>query len=360
MSEQMSIFDFLLPRYYINKPIRMIELFAGIGSQLKSLEVLKRYYPQIQFESYKTCEWALNSIIGYNAIHNNKYESTNNLDKEFIAKELFRLGVSIDYDKPATYQQLKRIDQKKLNLAYDSIKECHNLVNIMNVKGEDLGIVDTDKYDYILTYSFPCQDLSNAGLKKGCAISQKDGGTRSGLLWEVERLLNECQKIGNLPQILLMENVPDLVNQNFVKQFQKWRDKLESLGYSSYCEILNAKDYQMPQNRKRVFCISILGEQNYSFPKKVERIYNLEHMIEDNVDEKYFLSEEQIEDIRHWNAHEKPLETLEKTQRNNYSPTITTRTGDYTSSMILVKQNKNNRGGNSCAIILERNNEDKK
>lgn len=152
---QMSIFDFTLPRFTFNKPLRVIELFAGIGSQLKSLEVMKRYYPELKFESWRTCEWALNSIIGYNAIHNHKYENTNNLDKEFLAKELFKLGVSLDYNQPATYEKLKRVDQKKLNLAYESINECHNLVNIMNVKGSDLGIIDTDKYDYLLTYSFP-------------------------------------------------------------------------------------------------------------------------------------------------------------------------------------------------------------
>lgn len=118
------------------------------------------------------------------------------------------------------------------------------------------------------------------------------------MLWEVERLLNECKKLGNLPKILLLENVPDLVNFKFVKSFQKWRDKLESLGYSSYCEILNAKNYQMPQNRKRVFCISILGECNYSFPKKIHRTYNLGDLLEDKngkmVDEKYFLSPKMI------------------------------------------------------------------
>lgn len=184
----MNLFNFDKEYKKIRKQIRLIEFFAGIGAQAKALEILG-----VPFESHKICEWAANSIIGYNAIHNHIYKNENHLDSDFLANELFKLGVSLDYNKPAELKQLKRLNNDKLNFIYESIHKTNNLVNIMNVHGEDLEITDTDKFEYILTYSFPCQDLSNAGNKKGCA---KDSGTRSGLLWEVDRILTELVKGG--------------------------------------------------------------------------------------------------------------------------------------------------------------------
>jgi len=148
--QQMSIFDDVLPRYLINKKIRVISLFSGIGCQEKGLEIFN-----IPFESYKTCEWAANSIIGFNAIHNHIYTNKNTLDKDFVANELCKKGVSLDYNKPATLNELKRLNINKLNLIYEGIENMHNLVNIMNVKGGDLEINEKDKYCYLLTYSFP-------------------------------------------------------------------------------------------------------------------------------------------------------------------------------------------------------------
>lgn len=126
---------------------------------------------------------------------------------------------------------------------------------------------------------------------------EKDSGTRSGLLWEVERILDECKELGNLPTILLLENVPEVVGSNNVEHFKLWRYKLEQLGYSNYDKILNAKDYGIPQNRRRCFMVSILGEYNYSFPKELPLKLKLKDMLEDNVDEKYYLSQKMIEYI---------------------------------------------------------------
>lgn len=121
---------------------------------------------------------------------------------------------------------------------------------------------------------------------------EKGSGTRSGLLWEVERILDECN--GNLPQVLLMENVPQVIGKKNIKDFQLWRSKLESLGYSNYVELLNAKNYGIPQNRNRCFMVSILGNYHYSFPKKMPLKLKLKDMLEKNVDEKYYLSEKAI------------------------------------------------------------------
>lgn len=187
--QQMSIFDDVIERYKITKPIRLIEFFSGIGSQAKSLQVLG-----VKFEHYKTCEWAFNSYCAYNSIHIKDFtDYSADLTKEQLIKKV--LGTSTNYDEPLTEEQLNRKPIEWLKTAYNNIKATNNLINIMEVKGKDLEIVDTDKYEYILTYSFPCQDLSNAGKKAGMSVSQKHGGTRSGLLWEVERILQECKDI---------------------------------------------------------------------------------------------------------------------------------------------------------------------
>ena len=190
-----------------------------------------------------------------------------------------------------TLEQIKRLKEIDLYTIYENIYVTNNLVNIQQVKGEDLEIVDTDKYDYILTYSFPCQDLSLAGKGKGMS----DTSTRSGMLWEVERILTECYELGTMPQILLMENVPQVHGTDNVQDFNKWQLRLEELGYQSYWEDLSATEYQIPQTRNRTFMVSILGNYNYNFPKKTKLKLRLKDLLETNVDEKYYLSQKMIE-----------------------------------------------------------------
>ena len=112
-------------------------------------------------------------------------------------------------------------------------------------------------------------------------------------MWEVERLLDECSE---LPQVLLLENVPQIISKSNgnLENFQSWRRKLESLGYSNYVQLLNAKDYGIPQNRNRCFMVSILGEYHYTFPKKKKLELKLKDLLEDKVDEKYYLSDDVV------------------------------------------------------------------
>lgn len=155
MNEQCSIFDFVDADYIykINKPIRLIEFFAGVGAQHKALTNIKA-----NFESYKICEWALPSIIGYNAIHLGNFNGIwdNENDKNKIAQFLYDKGVSLNYNEPATLEQLKRVDIERLRQCANSIVNLHNLVDISRVKGDTLDIVDKDAYTYMLTYSYPC------------------------------------------------------------------------------------------------------------------------------------------------------------------------------------------------------------
>ena len=327
IDNQTNIFEMLYETYKITKPIRLITLFSGYDSQALALR-----YLGVKFEHYKTCEWAIKSIQALKDLHfgedNTDYSKELYIDE--IKEYLFNKGISSNYNDPMSKEQVSRLNEKQVRTIYNNIKATHNLVNIQQVKGNDLCIKDTDKFTYLLTYSFPCQDLSLAGKGKGMS----DTTTRSGMLWEVERILTECKE---KPQILLMENVPQVHGEGNKEDFNKWQFRLEELGYKNYWQDLIATDYGIPQTRNRCFMLSILGDYNYTFPKPTPLKLKLKDMLEENVDDKYYLSDKQIKDIQSWNAYEKPLDNMEKTDKNNISPTLTTRSGAYAAGMILVK-----------------------
>ena len=262
-------------------------MFSGYGSQALALK-----YLGVEFEHWKICEWAIKSIQAYKDIHYNNinFDFSGDLTKENLVKVLYELGISSNYNEPMTKQQIQRLNEKQLRNILNNIVITKNLVNIQQVKGEDLDIVDTNKYDYILTYSFPCQDLSLAGKGKGMS----DTSTRSGMLWEVERILTECKELDTLPQILLMENVPQVHGTDNVNDFNKWQLRLEELGYKNYFQDLIATDYGIPQTRNRCFMISILGDYSYTFPKPIPLKLKLKNLLEDNVDERYYLSDKML------------------------------------------------------------------
>ena len=137
-----------------------------------------------------------------------------------------------------------------------------------------------------LTYSSPCQDFSNAGLQRG---GQEGSGTRSSLLWEVKRAV-----LAKHPAYLMMENVKALVSQKFLPTFKQWLDWLSGEGYVNFVQVLNAKDYGIPQNRERVFVVSMKENTWFNFPQPVELKLRLKDMLEDKVDEKYYLPQEKV------------------------------------------------------------------
>lgn len=122
----------------------------------------------------------------------------------------------------------------------------------------------------------------------------KGSHTRSGLLWEVERILNEVE---NLPQVLLMENVPQVHSKKNMPDFQKWIDFLKSKGYSNFWQDLNAKDYGVAQNRNRCFMVSLLGDWNYKFPQPIPLEKTMKDYLEDEVDEKYYIKSEKADKL---------------------------------------------------------------
>ena len=157
MENQTNIFEMLYPTFKIDKPIRLIELFAGYGSQALALK-----YLGIEFEHWKICEWAIKSIQAYKDIHftNDNTDYSNGFYKQKLQEMLLELGISSNYNEPMTKQQIDRLSEEQLRTIWNNIVATHNLVNIQQVKGSDLEISDIDKYCYMMTYSFPCQDLS--------------------------------------------------------------------------------------------------------------------------------------------------------------------------------------------------------
>lgn len=217
--------------YKITKPVRLIELFAGIGSQAKALELLG-----VDFEHWKVCEFDDYAMKSYNAVHNTNFKTS----------------------------------------------------DIQNLTASDLEIKDKDKYEYIMTYSYPCTDISIAGKKEGM---ERNSGTRSSLLWEVERLLKECGD--NKPQILLMENVRECHNGKNAPLFFEWTSFLRSIGYKNFYTDMDAKNYGIPQTRKRCFMLSILDENAYyEFPQACGLSYSVKEFLEDKVNKKYYVKEE--------------------------------------------------------------------
>lgn len=279
---QLSIFGYLFEDYKIRNKIRLIELFAGVGSQGMALRDLGA-----DFESYRVVEFDKYAIKSYNAIHGTNFSTS----------------------------------------------------DIRNIHINDLDIVDKDDYTYIMTYSFPCQDLSKAGKQQGMT---KGSGTRSGLLWEVERILNECKEKDSLPQVLLMENVPDVIGNKNYEDFMKWYAALESMGYQSYYKVLNAKNYGIPQNRERCFMVSILGDYNYTFPKPIPLKMKLKDMLEEVVDEKYYISDKLLNyfiDMKDRNGFVRGERFKPHDIEDDYAFSITTSAGNRsTDNFIKVKE----------------------
>ena len=235
---QMSMFDFTREPISITKPIRLIELFAGYGSQAMALKRIGA-----KFEHYRVVEFDKYATASYNAVHGTNFPT----------------------------------------------------MDITKAHAEDLNICDTAAFTYLLTYSFPCTDLSVAGKQAGMS---KGSGTRSGLLWEVERILTEIRDSnGELPQILFMENVPQVHGKKNIEDFKKWISFLESLGYTNYWQDLNAKNYGVAQNRNRCFMFSFLGNYSYDFPQPMPLKKKLKDYLYDNVDEKYYINNEKADKL---------------------------------------------------------------
>ena len=242
--------------------------------------------------------------------------------------------------------QRKALQKAKIEHEVIAISEIdkYAIQSYNAIHGETLNLGDITKIEKmpkadLWTYSFPCTDISLAGRMNGF---EKHSGTHSSLLWEVQRLLSVSIDDGTLPKYLLMENVKNLISKKFKPSFDEWCKYLESLGYKNFYKVLNAKDYGIPQNRERVFMISVRDDNAaYQFPNEINLDTKLGDYLENDVDEKYYLSTKLINcftDMKNRNGILRGLQFQPKLIfKDEIARTITTRAGTRPCDNFIVE-----------------------
>lgn len=249
------------------KRLRVFEAFAGIGAQASALKRMN-----INYEIVGISDWFIDAIECYAAIHCQDKKVSVPSDITEVDEYLSQFTFSADSVKPYDISRLTEDQRRDL---YRANKQANNYGSITELKGCDMPITD------LLVYSFPCQDLSTGGKGKGMS---KGSGTRSGLLWEIERILQELRDINRLPEYLLLENVKTIKAETNKKDLDQWLFFLESIGYQNdECMILNSLDFGVPQDRERAFIVSHLKTKlniNQRIDKKKKaQVFNINDFI---------------------------------------------------------------------------------
>lgn len=275
---------------------------------------------QIPYKVIATCDLDKDAVLSYAAMRTNFENEFNSYDfpsVEDMISELQNKNVGFDFMKNK-HTITTRTSINKLKQYYLADKLSKNL--------GDIGKIERLPYADMVTYSFPCTDLSVAGKGEGmqnkCSScghawpidfsnveeilicphcgEKVSSSTRSGLLGQVQRLLSVAYKHNELPKYLLLENVKNLVGKKFKSQFDAWVKWLDSIGYNTYYQVLNAKHYGLPQNRERIFAVSIrkdIDNGEFKFPEKNPLNIRLKDMLEKNVYERYYLPDDRIDKI---------------------------------------------------------------
>lgn len=297
-----------------NKTFSMIELFSGIGAQERALRQLK-----IPYKIINTCDCDKDAVLSYAAMRfdiDSAMKTYQFPTQDKMIEELQNKGFGYDFMK-SKHTISSRTPVNKLKQYYIADKLSNNL--------GDISKVERLPYADMVTYSFPCTDLSVAGKGEGmvnkcsCGYSwpidfsddseslicpscgtKVQSSTRSGLLGQVQRLLAVSKKENTLPKYLLLENVKNLVGKKFKPQFDAWIRWLDSIGYNTYYQVLNSKNFGIPQNRERIFALSIrkdVDNGKFKFPEQIPLTTRLKDILEKTVDEKYYLSGDKVESI---------------------------------------------------------------
>ena len=299
----------------MTETIKLLELFSGIQSQERALRQLG-----IPYESVGVCDCDKDVLVASAAMRFNLEKEIENYDfpdTETMIKELQNKNIGYSFEKQK-HTITSRTPIPKLKQYYISDKLLKNLGDISKV--ERLPRAN------FVTYSSPCQSFSVAGKLAGAAKTCTKCGhkwdidfsnpdynykcplcgnvslesTTSGLLQEVQRLLSIAYEENELPEYLMLENVKNLVQKKFIGQFDAWVKWLDSIGYNTYYKVLNAKNYGVPQNRERIFAISIrkdIDTNGFTFPEPIPLTTRLKDILEHNVDEKYYLPDDRVEKI---------------------------------------------------------------
>lgn len=214
--------------------------------------------------------------------------------------------------------------------------KSYNAMFGTNFEPQDISKWNKDIDVDLIMHGSPCQDFSIAGLQKG---GDEGSGTRSSLMYETLRNVKRLR-----PKYVIWENVKNLVSDKHFHNFDKYLNTMIDFGYNNYYQVLNAKDYGIPQNRERIFTVSIrqdVDQRNFYFPEKQPLKLRLKDLLETNVDEKYYLSDDKINSISHWNAYQKPLENV--LGQNSVAPTLTARgAGEEHAGMITYSDELDN------------------
>lgn len=271
--------------------LKVVETFSGIGAQAAALRNI-----DIDFEVIGTADWDVNAILAYDLIHNGDYEKSKyeDMSDEQLLKILSKYTLSMDGKKPATQKQIENQNHEFLVRLCAAIDRSHQMISVTDIKGTDIP----DETD-LLTYSFPCQDLSAAGFwhgnKGGIA---RDANNRSSMLWQIERiLLEKYNAVKSMPKFLLMENVPNIVSARNIDNFNEWKSSLKRMGYENYPMILNAKDFGIPQKRRRFYMLSIYTNHDQSIKEKIDDYFKKHDLQDENYLKKLKLKNRKVQDI---------------------------------------------------------------
>ncbi len=265
--------------------ITVNELFSGIGAQASALQRLG-----IPHKIIHTSDIDKDAVLSYAAVHCGLTDEIINTyvdypTREQMAKELTEINLGYDFKENKPYNWFKYLNRKTkyIERYWLACKLSKNIGDISKIQNLD--------YADFWTYSFPCQSISIAGRQEGII----QGETRSGLLYEVQRLLETAKRNNTLPKYLMLENVKNLVGKKFKPQFDEWIKWLDELGFNTYHQVLNAKDYGIPQNRERVFAISVrkdIDNGKFTFPKPFDNGIRLINVLDNVVEDKYYLNKD--------------------------------------------------------------------
>ncbi len=292
--------------------LKVLEAFSGIGAQAKALE-----RQNIEHRIINTVDWDINAIVAYDIIHNGKQDLSQyeKLNKQDLISKLSKYTLSPDGKTAYQNSDISHVNIAGLRSVLAAIERSHNLVSITDMTYQDIP-EDLD----LFTYSFPCQDLSIAGVWHGNMSGiDRDAHNRSGMLWEVERILKECVEHRHcIPKMLLMENVNNILAPRHMGNFQEWIDYLGKIGYYNKVYKLNAKRFGIPQNRTRVFMLSVYVGDDENKRTIIDNYFNTHNLESDEYVQMLPLNRLTIKDILRIDySQSRYLEEANESQLNN-------------------------------------------
>lgn len=299
-------------------------LFSGIGCQERGFENSGLF----NIEVLNTSDINKESVLSYAAIHcgmtNETVEKYNDYpSREEMAQYLTDINLGYEPEKNKKFDWFKLVKKKS-----NDIEKYWLACKLTNNLG-DISRIDELPYADFWTCSFPCTDISVAGKMKGL---DPDSGTRSSLLWENIKLLKRAKDNNTLPKYIMVENVKNLVSKKFIEHFNNLISVFDDLGFNTYWSVLNGKDCGVPQNRERVFVIAIrkdIDNGTFDFPKPFDTGIRLIDVLEENVDEKYYLSEKS----------QKRFKVTDESFLNNIIGSTETQSGKIHQKDVVYNQN---------------------